>query len=1081
MCARPARSAKPTDKKLPPSAGSSTARLKPKNGQTDLGSSPDLAEKTARPRQRIRLFVDQAAESATDVAAGSAGSPDSAKTSSPKNGQGHGRETVRESAQKNSQWDAQSDAPSAVPLTASSAVPSAAKSVSKDPLPANSQDYIVIRGARQHNLKNINVNIPRNSFTVISGLSGSGKSSLAFDTLYAEGQRRYVESLSSYARQFLGQMDKPDVDLIEGLSPAISIEQKTTSKNPRSTVGTVTEIYDYIRLLYARIGRAHCHKCGRPISSQSPVEIVDRLMSLESGSKIMLLAPLVDSRKGEHQKLFDKLRKDGFVRVRIGGEIKDLTSEIVLDKKRKHAIEAVVDRLTLRPGLERRLTDSVESALRASEGSLIVILYGEDNKPIEELYFSERFACDHCGLSFPELTPQLFSFNAPQGACPKCDGLGANLFFDPDLIITDRSLSLIEGAVAYWSRTGGYYFSQLECVFRHYGWDSHTPLNKLPQKAIDVILNGTGRQNVGFEFERDGQTYVYHRPFEGILKNMERRWRESESQAVKDELEEYITYQPCPDCGGARLRPEALAVTVAGVGIKELCDLTIARALDFFIYIELSDRDLSIARRIVKEIRERLGFLNDVGLGYLSLSRGSATLSGGETQRIRLATQIGSKLVGVMYVLDEPSIGLHQRDNEKLLASLKRMRDLGNTVIVVEHDAETIMSADVILDMGPGAGEHGGHLVFEGSPDKLVREHKTLTGQYLAGLKEVGEHSRRRLGDKALVLKGAKGNNLKNIDATFPLGVLTCVTGVSGSGKSTLVLETLYKAMAQKISRSRVKPAEHSGLIGLENVDKVIDIDQSPIGRTPRSNPATYTGIFTPIRELFSHLPDARARGYQPGRFSFNVKGGRCEKCQGDGIIKIEMHFLPDVYVRCETCQGLRYNRDTLEIKYNGASIADVLNMTVSEAATFFENIPALRDKLLTLQEVGLGYVRLGQSATTLSGGEAQRVKLSKELSRRDTGRTMYILDEPTTGLHFDDVKKLLEVLQRLVGQGNTVIVIEHNLDIVKNADHIIDLGPEGGEGGGLIVASGSPEEVAANPKSHTGRFLKKILKGHKS
>ncbi|MDR1109651.1 MAG: excinuclease ABC subunit UvrA [Deltaproteobacteria bacterium] len=938
--------------------------------------------------------------------------------------------------------------------------------------------FITIRGARQHNLKNINVDIPRNSLTVISGLSGSGKSSLAFDTLYAEGQRRYVESLSSYARQFLGQMDKPDVDLIEGLSPAISIEQKTTSKNPRSTVGTVTEIHDYLRLLFARVGVAHCHKCGRPIAAQTPVEIVDRLMALPEGTRLMLLAPMVDARKGEHQKLFDRLRKDGFARVRIGGEIMDLRPEIPLDKKRKHDIEVVIDRLIIREGLGRRMTDSVELALRTSGGTLAVVLFDGDSKVTEEQFFSQHFACDHCGLSFPELSPQLFSFNAPQGACPQCDGLGANMFFDPDLVIPNRSLSIMEGAIAPWGRTvGGYYLGQLESVFRHYGWDFRAPVETLPEKALETILRGSGRQAIQFQYEKDGKTYGFSRPFEGVLNNLDRRYRETESQSSKDELGEYISFQPCPSCQGARLRPEALAVTVAGLGIKAVCDMTIAKCLDFFIYIDLDERSMSIGRRIVKEIRERLGFLHDVGLGYLSLGRGSSTLSGGETQRIRLATQIGSKLVGVMYVLDEPSIGLHQRDNEKLLASLRRMRDLGNTVIVVEHDAETIMSADLVLDLGPGAGENGGELVFQGSPRELVSDGKSLTGQYLSGQRQVGLPRRRRPSDRVLTVKGARGNNLKNLTVDFPLGVLNCVTGVSGSGKSTLVLETLYKAASLKIHRARTRAAEHDGILGLGEIDKVIDIDQSPIGRTPRSNPATYTGIFTPIRDLFSHLPDARARGYGPGRFSFNVRGGRCEKCQGDGIIKIEMHFLPDVYVRCEACQGLRYNRDTLEIRYAGASIADVLNLTVSEAAQFFTNLPSLRDKLLTLQEVGLGYVRLGQPATTLSGGEAQRVKLSKELSRRDTGRTLYILDEPTTGLHFDDVKKLLEVLQRLVGQGNTVIVIEHNLDLIKNADHIVDLGPEGGEGGGLVVAEGTPEEVAAVAKSHTGRFLAPLLK----
>jgi excinuclease ABC subunit A len=949
-------------------------------------------------------------------------------------------------------------------------------------------DMIIIRGARQHNLKNLDIDIPRNSLTVISGLSGSGKSSLAFDTLYAEGQRRYVESLSAYARQFLGQMDKPDVDLIEGLSPAISIEQKTTNKNPRSTVGTATEIYDYLRLLYARVGEPHCYKCGRPITAQTPVEIVDRLMTLPPGTKLMLLAPLTQARKGEHQKLFDSLRRDGFARVRIGGVVTDLSSEINLVKKKKHDIEVVVDRLIMKEDLVRRLTDSVELALRTSEGTMIAVINASENQSAsgsrdkkqevaEELFFSQRFSCDFCGLSFPELSPQLFSFNAPQGACPQCDGLGAKLFFDPELILPNKSESILSGAVAPWTRSaGGYYLNLLCRVFEHYGWDHEAPLNRLPKEAIDTMLYGSGKENIECCFEKDGRPFYYTKPYEGIIPNLERRFKETESQSVKDELNKFISYQTCPTCLGGRLRPEALAVTVDGKSIKEVSDMTIAKCLDFFIHIELDQRRQTIGRRIIKEIRERLGFLNDVGLGYLSLSRSSTTLSGGEGQRIRLATQIGSKLVGVMYVLDEPSIGLHQRDNEKLLTSLKHMRDLGNTVIVVEHDAETILSADLILDLGPGAGEHGGQLIFQGTPKEIVRNPNSLTGQYLAGLKTVGVPKKRHLSDRVLTIHGARGHNLKNLTVNFPLGVLTCVTGVSGSGKSTLVLETLYKALAKKIFWSRDKPADYDSITGMEHIDKVIDIDQSPIGRTPRSNPATYTGIFTPIRDLFCQLPEAMARGYGPGRFSFNVKGGRCEKCQGDGIIKIEMHFLPDVYIRCDACQGRRYNRDTLDIRYSGANIADVLDMTVSEAAHFFTNIPFIRDKLLTLQEVGLGYIRLGQSSTTLSGGEAQRIKLSKELSRKETGRTMYILDEPTTGLHFDDVKKLLEVLQRLVDQGNTVIVIEHNLDIIKHADHIIDLGPEGGDGGGMILAEGSPKEVAGVPESHTGRYLRPFL-----
>ncbi len=932
------------------------------------------------------------------------------------------------------------------------------------------KNTIIVRGAREHNLKNLDVDIPRDRLTVITGLSGSGKSSLAFDTLYAEGQRRYVESLSAYARQFLEQMDKPDVDLIEGLSPAISIEQKTTSKNPRSTVGTVTEIHDYLRLLFARVGMPHCHKCGRPIKAQTVVEIVDRLMELPAGTKLILLAPLAQARKGEHAKLFEKLRKNGFARVRVGGEIRDLGEEITLDKKKKHNIEVVVDRLVMREGLTKRLTDSVELALATSEGVMIVEL--PDRK--EDIFFSEKFACDFCGLSFPELTPQLFSFNSPQGACPQCDGLGANVFFDPDLVVPNPDLSLREGAIAPWSKNGGgYYHTMLESLAEHYKFDFYAPWHSLPEKAREIILYGSGKERIEFYFERDDRRHFYRRPFEGLIPHLDRRYRETDSQAIRDDLEQYMSHRPCPACGGGRLRPEALAVRVAGRGIRELSDLPVAQALAFFNELSLTPKETEIGERIIKEIKERLSFLNDVGLGYLNLSRASATLSGGESQRIRLATQIGSRLVGVMYILDEPSIGLHQRDNEKLLGTLKKMRDLGNTVLVVEHDAETILEADHVLDLGPGAGVHGGELIFSGPPEKLLKDKNSLTGQYLSGRRAVETPAARRpFSGGAIGLKGARGHNLKNISAKFPVGLFTCVTGVSGSGKSTLVLETLYKALAQRLYRTRLKSGEVDEVTGLELVDKVIDIDQSPIGRTPRSNPATYTGIFTPIRELFSKLPESRARGYAPGRFSFNVKGGRCESCQGDGIIKIEMHFLPDVYVKCEACQGLRYNRDTLEVKYNGASIADVLDMTVSAGVKFFENVPAIHEKLLTLEEVGLGYIRLGQAATTLSGGEAQRVKLSKELSRRATGRTVYILDEPTTGLHFEDVRRLLEVLTRLVDQGNTVIVIEHNLDVIKCADHVIDLGPEGGDGGGEIVGMGTPEEIAAIEGSHTGRFL---------
>ncbi len=933
---------------------------------------------------------------------------------------------------------------------------------------------IIVRGAREHNLKNLDVDIPRDSLTVITGLSGSGKSSLAFDTLYAEGQRRYVESLSAYARQFLEQMDKPDVDLIEGLSPAISIEQKTTSKNPRSTVGTVTEIHDYLRLLFARVGEPFCHKCGRPIKAQTVVEIVDRLMTQEAGTKMIILAPVVDARKGEHQKLFEKLRQNGFARVRLNGEIRDLGEEITIDKKKKHNIEVVIDRLVMKDGLQKRLTDSVELALRTSDGILVVEL--PDKK--EDLFFSERFACDYCGISFPELSAQLFSFNSPQGACQACDGLGANVFIDPDLVIPNPELSLREGAVAPWAKsTTSYYTTLLSSLAEHYKFDFYAPFESLPEKVRNVILNGSGKEEIDFFFEKDDRRHFYKRTFEGVLPSLSRRFRDTDSQSTRDELEQYMSHRPCPSCDGARLRPEALAVKFAGQGIRNVSDLPVKQALAFFNDLNLSAKEAEIGDRIIKEIRERLTFLNDVGLGYLHLSRSSATLSGGESQRIRLATQIGSRLVGVMYILDEPSIGLHQRDNEKLLGTLKRMRDLGNTVLVVEHDGDTILAADHVLDLGPGAGVHGGELIFSGSPEALLKDEKSLTGLYLSGRKAIEIPPRRKpFAQGAIKIKGARGHNLKNLDVSFPIGLFTCVTGVSGSGKSTLVQETLYKSLVQKLYRSRVKTSEMDEISGLELIDKVIDIDQSPIGRTPRSNPATYTGVFTTIRELFAKLPDSRARGYAPGRFSFNVKGGRCESCQGDGIIKIEMHFLPDIYVKCEVCQGLRYSRDTLEIKYRDASIADVLDMTVSSAVKFFENVPAIRDKLVTLEEVGLGYIRLGQAATTLSGGEAQRIKLAKELSRRATGRTVYILDEPTTGLHFEDIRKLLEVLKRLVDHGNTIVVIEHNLDVIKSADYVIDLGPEGGDGGGELLAQGTPEEVARNPKSHTGRFLAREL-----
>ncbi|MEW6263153.1 MAG: excinuclease ABC subunit UvrA [Thermodesulfobacteriota bacterium] len=935
------------------------------------------------------------------------------------------------------------------------------------------QQKIIVRGAREHNLKNINVEIPRDALVVITGLSGSGKSSLAFDTIYAEGQRRYVESLSAYARQFLEQMDKPDVDVIEGLSPAISIEQRTTSKNPRSTVGTVTEIYDYLRLLYARIGKPFCYQCGRPIASQTVQEIVDQIMTLDQGTRVVIMAPLVAARKGEHQKLFDQLRRDGFVRARVNGETVNLDQDIKLDKKKKHTIEVVVDRLVIKEGATRRVTDSIELALRTGEGQVLIEVLGSG-----ELFFSERFACDRCGISYPELTPQLFSFNSPQGACPSCDGLGSKMYFDPDLIVPNPRLSLREGAVAPWSKSFSvYYIQTLEALADHYGFDIYTPWSDLTAKIKEVILHGSNHEEIRFFFEKEDRRHFFQRPFEGIIPNLVRRYRETDSTMIREEIEKYMNYRPCPACGGARLRPEALSVKVGGLSIKEATSLSVTRARELYRQLVLTDREMEIARRVIKEITERLDFLGDVGLGYLTLDRSSATLSGGEGQRIRLATQIGSRLVGVIYILDEPSIGLHQRDNARLLATLKKMRDLGNSVLVVEHDAETILAADHVLDLGPGAGLQGGQIVFSGTPVELLASPDSLTGQYLSGKKRIITPAQRRRSDRgALTLEKASENNLKEITVSIPLGTFTCVTGVSGSGKSTLIIETLYKALAQQLYRSKERAGKVDKVRGLKAIDKVIDIDQSPIGRTPRSNPATYTGVFTFIRDLFARLPEARARGYKPGRFSFNVKGGRCETCQGDGIIKIEMHFLPDVYVRCEACQGKRYNRDTLEVLYKGASIADVLDMTVNKAAEFFENVPLIKNKLTTLHEVGLGYIKLGQSATTLSGGEAQRIKLSRELSKRATGRTLYILDEPTTGLHFDDINKLLAVLNRLVDQGNTVVVIEHNLDVIKCADFIIDLGPEGGDQGGWVVATGTPEEVARHQDSHTGRFLQKVL-----
>ncbi|MGD8561099.1 MAG: excinuclease ABC subunit UvrA [Desulfarculaceae bacterium] len=936
---------------------------------------------------------------------------------------------------------------------------------------------IIVRGAKQHNLKNIEVKMPRDKLVVITGLSGSGKSSLAFDTIYAEGQRRYVESLSAYARQFLERMDKPDVESIEGLSPAIAIEQKTTSKNPRSTVATVTEIYDYLRLLFARAGTPHCPSCGRIIRSQSPQEIVDRLQGLEPDSRLTLLAPVVIRRKGEHKAVFARLLKDGFVRARVDGSLCDLSQAPSLERNKKHSIEAVIDRIVIKQGVSRRLTDSVELALRMGEGLLIAWIHGKDGGPDQEELFSEHLACDQCGISLPELTPQMFSFNSPQGACPECDGLGQRIFFDPDLVVPDPSLSIKEGALAPGgSNTSGYYHQMLETVGRHLGFDLYTPWKDLSDAAQHAILYGT-EDKLEFNLEREGRGHYFRRPWEGIINNLERLYRETNSNYRREEMERYMNSQPCSACGGARLRDTSLAVRVGDLNIWEVTKLSVREAEEFFSGLKLGRREMIIAEKVLKEISERLGFMANVGLEYLTLDRTSGTLSGGEGQRIRLATQIGSALVGVLYVLDEPSIGLHQRDNKRLLATLARMRDLGNTVMVVEHDEDTIRAADFVVDMGPLAGRLGGEVVFAGTPKSLLRSRKSITGQYLSGRKSIAVPGRRRRPKRGWVeLKGCTEHNLKDIKVRFPLGLFTCVTGVSGSGKSTLVLDTLYRALAQRLYRSRERAGAVSGIDGLEHLDKVIDIDQSPIGRTPRSNPATYTGVFTPIRELFAKVPESRSRGYKPGRFSFNVRGGRCPACDGDGIIKIEMHFLPDVYVKCEVCHGLRYNRDTLEITYKGSNIADVLDMTCNQALEFFQNVPQIRSKLQTLVDVGLGYIKLGQPATTLSGGEAQRVKLSKELGKRATGRTLYILDEPTTGLHFADIEKLLNVLDRLVSMGNTVVVIEHNLEVIKTADYVIDLGPEGGDRGGEVVATGTPEEVAQAAQSYTGQYLKKAL-----
>ncbi|MBO2522115.1 MAG: excinuclease ABC subunit UvrA [Firmicutes bacterium] len=935
------------------------------------------------------------------------------------------------------------------------------------------KDKIVIRGARQHNLKNIDLEIPRNTLTVFTGLSGSGKSSLAFDTIYAEGQRRYVESLSAYARQFLGQMDKPDVDFIEGLSPAISIDQKTTSRNPRSTVGTVTEIYDYLRLLYARIGRPHCPNCGKPIASQTVEQIVDRVMALGEGARVQVLAPVVRGRKGEYKKLFEEIRREGFVRVRVDGELRDVSEEIELDKNKKHEIAIVVDRIVVREGVESRLADSVETALKRADGIVLIDVVGS-----EELLFSERFACVDCGISFEELSPRMFSFNSPYGACPSCDGLGHKMEIDPDRVLDPRK-SLSEGGIIPWADSGSRWLAGvLSGVCRKYGIDPHVPIGKLTPEQREILLYGTGDTNVSFEYTNlQGRTRIFHSPYEGVIPHLERRYRESQSDWARSEIEQYMSSRPCPDCKGKRLRPESLAVTVGGLNIMELSALSVKQALKFFDELELTEREQLIARQVLKEIKARLGFLVNVGLDYLTLDRAAGTLSGGEAQRIRLATQIGSSLVGVLYILDEPSIGLHQRDNRRLLDTLKGLRDLGNTLIVVEHDEETIREADFVVDIGPGAGANGGRVVVAGTVEDVMRSPESITGQFLSGRRAIRVPAQRRKPNgQWLVVKGARENNLKGIDVAFPLGVFICVTGVSGSGKSTLVNEILRNRLLHELHGSPVRAGAHDAIEGIEHIEKVIDIDQSPIGRTPRSNPATYTGTFDLIRELFAQTPEAKMRGYKPGRFSFNVKGGRCEACKGDGIIKIEMHFLPDVYVPCEVCKGKRYNRETLEVRYKGKNIADVLEMTVDEAVEFFKPLPRIHRKLQTLQDVGLGYIQLGQPATTLSGGEAQRVKLATELSRRSNGKTLYILDEPTTGLHMADIEKLLAVLNRLVDAGDTVLVIEHNLDVIKTADYIIDLGPEGGDEGGRVVACGTPEEVAQVEASYTGQFLREIL-----
>lgn len=935
-------------------------------------------------------------------------------------------------------------------------------------------EHIVVKGARAHNLKNIDVTIPRDKLVVLTGLSGSGKSSLAFDTIYAEGQRRYVESLSAYARQFLGQMDKPDVDAIEGLSPAISIDQKTTSRNPRSTVGTVTEIYDYLRLLYARVGRPTCPNHGIEISSQTIEQMVDRIMEYPERTKLQVLAPMVSGRKGTHVKVLEDIKKQGYVRVRVNGEMQELSDDITLEKNKKHSIEVVIDRIVVKDGVASRLADSLETALRLGEGRVMIDVMGE-----EELLFSEHHACPQCGFSIGELEPRMFSFNSPFGACPSCDGLGTKLEVDLDLIIPNKELSLNQNAIAPWEPTSSQYYPQMiQAVCNHYGIDMDIPVKDIPKHLMDKILFGSDEEEIYFRYENDfGQIRENYIQFEGVVRNVERRYKETSSDYIREQMEKYMGQQHCPTCKGHRLKRESLAVLIQGNHIGEITKLSVQDSLNFFDSLTLTEKEMKIANLIFKEISERLGFLNNVGLDYLTLNRSAGTLSGGEAQRIRLATQIGSRLTGVLYILDEPSIGLHQRDNDRLIQTLQSMRDIGNTLIVVEHDEDTMMAADYLIDIGPGAGIHGGQVISAGTPEEVMNDENSLTGQYLAGTKFISlPYERRKPDGRYIEVKGAKENNLKNVSVKIPLGTFISVTGVSGSGKSTLVNEILLKSLSQKLHKSKVKPGEHKEVKGVEHLEKVINIDQSPIGRTPRSNPATYTGVFDDIRDVFATTNEAKVRGYKKGRFSFNVKGGRCEACRGDGIIKIEMHFLPDVYVPCEVCHGKRYNRETLEVTYKGKNISDILEMTVEDSVTFFENIPKIKRKLQTILDVGLGYITLGQPATTLSGGEAQRVKLASELHRRSTGRSLYILDEPTTGLHVDDIARLLKVLQRLVENGDTVLVIEHNLDVIKAADYLIDLGPEGGDKGGQIIGVGTPEELMNNEHSHTGRYLKPII-----